>query len=328
MSRLSAVVTTYNGRALLGECLSALLGQTRPPDELLVVDDASPEDDALFVRERFPGVRSLRLPRNLGHAGAAAAGIAATDGELFALVNNDAVPDPDWCEHALCPLADARVGSVATRLVRYSEPDRIDGEGDGYTVVGHAFKQQEREADPGPGGSAPAFSACAAAAVFRRSAYEAAGGLRPELVAYYDDVDLGFRLRLAGYVCVYEPRARCRHRVSASYGRSSWRQLYLSSRNATLVHWADMPASLLVRRLPEHALFFALQILRRALAGGLLPFLAGKFAVLARLQGLVRLRRRAQERRVVSVAAIDAALTHGWLRLGLRDFSRLRRSAA
>src|SRR6185295_8308151 len=102
-------------------------------------------------------------------------------------------------------------------------------------------------------------------------AYDAAGGLRSELQAYYDDVDLGFRLRLAGYTCVYVPAARCRHRVSASYGRGSFRQLALTSRNQAFVWWADMPAALLLRYLPEHALFFALQVVSRIFQGGLLP---------------------------------------------------------
>ena len=331
--RLSAVVTTYNGRAVLGECLGSLLAQTRPFDEILVVDDASPEDDAAFVREgfppaRFPSVRTLRLPRNLGHAGAATAGVAATRGELVALVNNDAAPDPDWLQHALLPFDDPRVGSVATRIVRYDRPDILDSAGDGYTVVGHAFKGREGEPDPRETEPREVFSACAGAAVVRRAAYDAAGGLRPELEAYYDDVDLGFRLRLAGYTCVYAPAARARHRVSATYGRGSFRQLALSSRNQALVWWADMPAGLLLRCLPEHALFFALQVVSRLFQGGLLPLLAGKAQALWRLPLLLRLRREAQ---VLCLSGpmppLASMLETRWLRPGLADFRRrFRRS--
>ena len=150
---LSVVVTTYNGRAVLAECIESLLAQTRPFDEIVVVDDASPEDDEAFVHERFPAdrfpaLRTLRLARNLGHAGAAAAGVAASRGELVALVNNDAVPDRDWLEQAVQAFDDPRVGSVATRLVRYDRPEVLDSAGDGYTVVGHAFKGREGERDP------------------------------------------------------------------------------------------------------------------------------------------------------------------------------------
>lgn len=325
--RHSAVVTTYNGHAVLGECLQALLAQTRPFDEILVVDDASTEDDEAFVcarfsLERFPSLRTLRLDRNLGHAGAAAAGVAATRGELVALVNNDAAPDPDWLEHAVRPFVDPRVGSVATRLVRYDRPEILDSAGDAYTVVGHAFKSGEGEPDSLERQSRDVFSACAGAALFRRAAYETAGGLRPELEAYYDDVDLGFRLRLAGYACVYAPLARCRHRVSATYGRGSFRQLALTSRNQAFVWWADMPAGLLLRYLPEHALFFVLQVVSRLFQGGLLPLLAGKAQALFRLPLLLRLRREAQAGRLTRGSSVHDALETRWLRPGLADFRR------
>ena len=115
--KISAVVTTYNGRALLGECIESLLAQTRPFDEIVVVDDASPENDEAYVRECFPAVRTLRLARNFGHAGAAAAGVAATRGELVALVNNDAAPDADWLDHAVRPFEAPEVGSVARAIL-------------------------------------------------------------------------------------------------------------------------------------------------------------------------------------------------------------------
>jgi O-antigen biosynthesis protein len=327
VSTLSVVVTTHDGRAVLGECLEALLAQTRTPDELLVVDDASAGgSDAGFVHERFPRVRTLSLPRNLGHAGAAAAGVAATKGAFVALVNNDGVPDPDWCEQALRPFVDPHVGSVATRLVRYDDPSTIDSAGGGFTVVGHAYKRLEREPDPREGGPRPVFSACAAAAIYRREAYEDAGGLRAELVAYYDDVDLGFRLRLAGWICVYEPKARCRHRGAASYGRDPGRRLALVSRNATFVYWANLPAPLLARRFPEHALFFALQIASRVIRGQLMPFLAGKIAALVGFRTLLRLRGDSQARRRVGAGTVAAALETRWLQRALHDLRKDRRS--
>jgi GT2 family glycosyltransferase len=264
----------------------------------------------------------VRLARNLGHAGAAAAGVTACRGELVALVNNDAVPDPDWLEQALLAFDDPRVGSVATRLVRYDRPEILDSAGDGYTVVGHAFKGREGELDPREEANREVFSACAAAAILRRAAYDAAGGLRPDLEAYYDDVDLGFRLRLAGYSSLYVPAARCRHRVSTSYGRGSFRQLALTSRNQALVWWSDMPVGLLVRYLPEHALFCALQVVSRLFQGGLLPLLAGKAQALTRLPLWWRLRREAQARRVPAASRLSSALETRWLRPGITDLRR------
>jgi GT2 family glycosyltransferase len=331
--KVSVVVTTYDGQGWLPECLEALRAQTRAPDEVVVVDDASPADDGAFVRARygngtFPGLRVKRLPRNVGHAGAAAAGFAECGGEVIALVNNDAAPEPDWLARALEPFADPCVGSVATRLVRRGDPEVIDSAGDSYTAVGHAYKRLEGTRDPRAAREGEVFSACAAAALYRRAAYEAAGGFRPELVAYYDDVDLGLRLRLAGYVCRYQPEARCPHRVSASYGAGTFRQLALTSRNQAFVWWSGLPLPLLLRTLPEHALFSCLQLASRLVQGGLGPLLWGKMQALLSLPLLLRLRREAQARRRVPPSVLAAALDRRWLQPGIDDLRRRLRGPA
>jgi GT2 family glycosyltransferase len=104
---VAAVVVTYNRRQLLMESLAALLAQTRPADTVIVVDNASTDESAAAVRERFPGVRLERLARNTGGAGGFAFGMAlalATDADLVWLMDDDTVPEPG----ALAALLDAR----------------------------------------------------------------------------------------------------------------------------------------------------------------------------------------------------------------------------
>ena len=106
------------------------------------------------------------------------------------------------------------------------------------------------------------------------------------------------------------------------YTVTSFRQLALTSRNQAFVWWADMPAALLVRYLPEHALFFALQVVSRLFQGGLLPLLAGKAQALGRVSLLWRLRRDAQSRRRPGALPLRSALEARWLRPGIADFRR------
>lgn len=104
---VTAVVVTYNRRDLLGEALTALGAQTRPPDRIVVVDNASADGTAAMVAERFPGVHLLALPRNIGGAGGFSAGMARAMGEgadLLWLLDDDTVPEPE----ALRALLDAR----------------------------------------------------------------------------------------------------------------------------------------------------------------------------------------------------------------------------
>ncbi|MES9539335.1 MULTISPECIES: glycosyltransferase [unclassified Actinomadura] len=104
---VTAVVVTYNRRGLLHEALAALDAQTRPPDRITVVDNASADGTAAMVAELFPGVDLLALPRNIGGAGGFSAGMArALDGgaDLLWLLDDDTVPEPE----ALAALLDAR----------------------------------------------------------------------------------------------------------------------------------------------------------------------------------------------------------------------------
>jgi rhamnopyranosyl-N-acetylglucosaminyl-diphospho-decaprenol beta-1,3/1,4-galactofuranosyltransferase len=105
--RVIAVVVTYNRRQLLLESLAAVQAQTRPADRVIVVDNASTDESAAAVRERFPGVRLERLARNTGGAGGFAFGMAlalAGDADLIWLMDDDTVPEPG----ALAALLDAR----------------------------------------------------------------------------------------------------------------------------------------------------------------------------------------------------------------------------
>ncbi|NVI92005.1 glycosyltransferase [Actinomadura sp. BRA 177] len=97
VTSVTAVVVTFNRRELLTEALTALAGQRRPPDRVIVVDNASGDGTAAMVRDRFPDVDLLELPRNIGGAGGFSAGMAralAGDPGLLWLLDDDTVPEP------------------------------------------------------------------------------------------------------------------------------------------------------------------------------------------------------------------------------------------
>ena len=104
--RVAAVVVTYNRRDLLLESLAAVHGQTRPPDAVIVVDNASADDTAAAVRKNYPAVQLAELARNTGGAGGFAYGMAlalAGGADLIWLLDDDTVPEPG----ALAALLDA-----------------------------------------------------------------------------------------------------------------------------------------------------------------------------------------------------------------------------
>lgn len=111
--RVIAVVVTYERRALLSEALTAVLTQTRPPDAVVVVDNASTDGTAAFVRDRYLEVDLRELPTNLGGAGGFTAGMMRAlelDADLIWLLDDDTVPGAA----ALAELLATRAGTAAT----------------------------------------------------------------------------------------------------------------------------------------------------------------------------------------------------------------------
>ena len=135
----AAVVINWNGAADLPACLPALAGQTCPPAEIVVVDNASTDDSPAVLRA-FPGVRVVASPTNLGFAGGANAGIRATTAPLVATFNPDVTLDPTWAEALLQAFAaDPRLGAAGGKLLY---PDR--------RTIQHAGGRIERPLLVGP----------------------------------------------------------------------------------------------------------------------------------------------------------------------------------
>ena len=214
--RTALVIPNYNGARWLPGVLESVAAQTLAPAELLVVDDGSSDGSAEIAEAA--GMRVLRLERNGGFARAANAGVAATTAEAVALVNTDVVLAPDWLELAAAALGEGRA-AVATKLVDLEHPGLLYSAGDVLRRDGVAEQRGRFERDSGeydaPG---EVFSACAGAALYRRAAFDAVGGFDERLGMYLEDVELGLRLRLAGWGCAWEPRAVARHAGSGSSG--------------------------------------------------------------------------------------------------------------
>jgi GT2 family glycosyltransferase len=297
---VAVVIPNYNGERWLPGVLDSVAAQTLAPAELLVVDDGSTDGSLALLGERFPGVRVLALARNGGFARAANAGIAAASADAVALVNTDVLLAPDWLERAAAALAAApAAASVATKLVDLDDPRILYDAGDVLRRDGACEQRGRFERDAGrydePG---EVFSACAGAALYRRAAVLAAGGFDERFGTYLEDVDLGLRLRLAGWTCRWEPRAVARH---AGGGSSAALRRGPGA-------WVERNTLLLVARAfrPRWLPFVAYRQLawawHAARAGRLGDHLAGVRMALPLLPALVGERRSLRAR---SLAAID-----------------------
>lgn len=295
--RAAVVVPNWNGRRWLPGLLDSLAAQTRQPDEVVVVDNGS-TDGSLELLRSSAGVRVIELGRNTGFAFAANRGIEAVSADAVALVNTDVELEPRWLERAVGRLErDGGLGSVATKMVLLDDPSIVDDAGDELRRDGVAHQRGHGRRDEGRWDSpGEAFSACAGAAVYRRAAVLAAGGFDERLFSYLEDVDLGLRLRLAGWRCGYEP-AVARHARHGSAGQLSQPVGAWVARNTVLLVAKAFP----LRWVGPVAYRQASWIAVAAREGRLGEHLRGVAMALPALPGMLRERRRLRRSAVVPV---------------------------
>jgi hypothetical protein len=212
---------------LLPACLDAVLPEGAP---VLVVDNASADGTAVLLAERYPSVRVLTSPANRGFAGGVALAVDAVTTPAVVLLNNDAVVRPGWLAALLTGLDDPGVAAVTSRLLL---PDgRVNSAGGILTRNGYGHDLGFGQPD-GAQFDTPAEVAygCGAALALRTDAVREVGGVDPRFFLYYEDVDLSWRLRLAGHRIVYAPGAVVVHDHSASVGEFSLLHTYQTERN-------------------------------------------------------------------------------------------------
>jgi GT2 family glycosyltransferase len=239
---VSVVVVTWQGADLLAECLESLARQT-VAHEVIVVDNAS-TDATPEVLGRYPAIRVLRTDRNLGFAGGAELGLRAARSEFVAFLNNDAVAEPDWLAALLAGItAGPRVAAVTSlMLLAGSDPPVVNNAG---VILLPTLYGADRAAGADPSSvdrPSEVFGFSGGAALLRRSAAVAVGGFPTRFFLYYEDTDLSWRLRLAGWSIRYEPTAVVRHRHAATSDRRSALFAFHNERNRLLLVARCAPA--------------------------------------------------------------------------------------
>jgi GT2 family glycosyltransferase len=294
---VAVIVPNWNGRRWLGQCLRALSEQTSPPAEVIVVDNGS-SDGSLELVDGLRDARIIKLHRNTGFANAVNVGIEAAQSDAVALLNTDVILEPDWIARTTARLAgDPGLAAVACKMLQMDDPDRIYDTGDFLRRDGACEQRGRFDTDDGRFDTGEeVFAPCAGAALYRRDAVLGVGGFDVRLFSYLEDVELGLRLRLAGWRCWYEP-------VVALHagGGSSW-QL-----DPPVEHWVQRNTLLIVakyfspRWLPL-VVYRQLGWARHALREGKLKAqLTGAVAALRLLGPMLRERREARRHAVVPI---------------------------
>ena len=267
MPRFSVIIVNYNGGAYPQGALNSLKRQTIRDFDVLFVDNASSDGSGEGLDTAgLPAFTALPQDSNLGFAAANNLAARVAQGSWLVLLNPDAEAAPDWLERIDAAItAFPNVAMFASTQYDLHDPERLDGAGDAYHVFGFpwrgGFGRPARER-PGLG---ECFSPCGAGAVIRRETFLAHGGFDERFFCYCEDVDLGYRFRLAGERCLFLPDAVIDHAGGGLSGQNSDFSVYHGTRNRVWTYWKNTPAPLLVLTLPGHIVLSLYVLARSAL---------------------------------------------------------------
>jgi hypothetical protein len=294
---VNVIIPTCERDDLLETCLDHLQRQTLTSFQVVVVDNGNGKSGGSpsATPKTLPNLRRVQFGQNRGTAVAFNRGLReCPDTEYVLLLNNDVELEPNCLAHLVRVLEDNPDYSAAVpKLLQWANPKLLDGAGDEVLLGGGAYRVGYGELDVGQyDKTEPVFSACAAAALYRRSFLDSLGGFDEDFFAYRDDVDLCLRAQLRGFRCVYVPQARGRHRGSATLG-SPFHPLVirLSTRNQLFCLMKNYPTPVLFRQALRLLVFQLLWVGMAIRKGGFLACCAGVLDALRRFPAM-RLKRR------------------------------------
>ncbi len=334
MTFISIIIPTWNSDETLPRSLESISQQSFRDFEVIIIDNGSLAFNQKQVEKMCSSftVHIIHFNENKGFACACNYGARLADGQWLALLNADAFPKKDWLEQfhkeqSKFPQA-AAFGSLITQ---YNHPELIDGSGDVYNFSGNAWKRGYGY----PVSSAPKeperiFSPNAAAAFYKRDVFLQVGGFDEDYFSYFEDVDLGFRINLAGGQCVFLPSARVEHVGSTSTGQDSDFAVYHHHRNSDWTFLKNMPAALFVFYLPiriiANLIFFLKYLAHRR--GRIV--LKAKWDAFLKTGAMLKKRRNIQRHRTAGIREINHLLNKQvfapfLLGFRLRKYNRVQR---
>jgi N-acetylglucosaminyl-diphospho-decaprenol L-rhamnosyltransferase len=305
LARVSILIVAFKSRAHLPRLFDCLDAQTCRDFETVLIDNASPDGTEPDVTTTARATHFVQNDTNTGFAVANNQAARMASGSWLIMLNPDAFPEPDWLGQLLA--ATARYPDVAafgsTQLLD-ENPALLDGAGDVYHGAGIPFRGGYLRPVPAELSDGEAFTPCAAASLWRADVFAALGGFEESYFCYCEDVDLGFRHRLAGGRVVQVAGAKVRHMGSASSGRLSDFAVYHGTRNRLWTFVRCMPGVLFWLMLLPHIGATLLLYAHTAWRGAGPSYGRGLRDGLAGLPAVWRQRRAIQAKRVVKFGSL------------------------
>ena len=239
MARLSVVILNWNGRRHLERYLPSVVAHTEGDAEVVVADNGSTDDSLQWLRLNYPDVRVIRLDRNYGFAGGYNRALREVKSEYVLLLNSDVEVTAGWWQPLVEVLdTESDVAAVAPKLLADMERTKFEyaGAAGGFIdYLGYPFCRgrilSNVEEDRGQyDNRRDIFWASGAAMCCRREVFNSLGGFDEDFFAHMEEIDLQWRMQLAGWRIVVEPKSVVYHLGGGTLPASS-RKIFLNHRN-------------------------------------------------------------------------------------------------
>ena len=246
--KVTIVIPNYNGKHFMEPCLSSLSEQTYKDFHILVVDNASSDGSIEYMEENYPDIELIKLQKNYGFSKAVNIGIQHSRTPYVILLNNDTTVDTRYVEEMVKAIEKSpKIFSVSSKMIQMYHPELIDSAGDLYTLSGWGVCRGCGRPVSNYTKYDEIFTACAGAAIYRRSVFDEIGYFDENHFAYLEDIDIGYRARIYGYYNMYCPTALVYHVGSGTSGsKYNSFKVKLAARNNLYLNYKNMPALQLV----------------------------------------------------------------------------------
>lgn len=248
---VTIAILNWNGRKFLEQFLPSVTASTWANKVIAVIDNASSDDSIAFLQANYPAVKIVRNAGNFGFARGYNEGLKELPGDYYVLLNSDVEVTPGWIEPVLALMEkDPHIGACQPKLLQFHQRDYFEyaGAAGGWLdYLGYPFARgrvfDTCEVDRGQYDTAmPVFWASGAALFIRAQLYHDLGGLDPFFFAHMEEIDLCWRLQLAGHTVYACPQSTVFHVGGGTLPKGNWRKVYLNFRNNLIMMCKNMPA--------------------------------------------------------------------------------------
>lgn len=250
--KVAIVILNWNGRHYLQQFLPSVLATTYTNVEIIVADNGSTDDSVSFLKQLYPQIRIILLDQNYGYARGYNEALKQVIADYYMLLNSDVEVQPSWLEPMAALLeTDKQIGACQPKLLSYKNRNFFEyaGAAGGWIdKYGYPFAKGRifdvSEEDKGQyNGTAQVFWASGAALFVRSSAFHACNGFDEYFFAHQEEIDLCWRLQLAGYTIYCCSDATVYHVGGGTLPKGNSGKTFLNFRNNHIMLYKNLPLS-------------------------------------------------------------------------------------